>query len=224
MIAPQHLTDLELFRDVGSGVVPALAARAVPVSYGSGEVIFLAGTEPRGWFVVLEGQVRVVQGVGARQHVIHSEGRGGTLGEVPLFTGGRYPATAIAAEPTQCALFDRASLESAIAVCPEIAFVMTRRLALRTHALVMRLNERSALSVRARLAEFLLARASSTARRSFSVGMTQQQLAEELGTVREVVSREVRQLTRAGVLLSHGGGRFEVVDRSALQRVAIEGV
>lgn len=223
MISADVLAGLSLFQGVGPRAVSTLAARALAVTYGPGEIIFLAGNEPRGWFIVIDGLVRVVQGSGARQHVVHSEGPGGTLGEVPFFSGGKHPATGIAAELTRCALFDRASLESAIAECPEIAFVMTRRLALRTHALVMRLNERSAKSVRVRLVEYLVDRASQSPTPTFSIGMTQQDLAEELGTVREVVSREVRRLSDDGLIVSHGGGRYEVMDAVALQSIAVDG-
>jgi CRP-like cAMP-binding protein len=40
-----------------------------------------------------------------RAHVVHEEGPGGTLGEVPLFDGGGYPATAIAQAATRCAVY-----------------------------------------------------------------------------------------------------------------------
>ena len=218
MIPVQMLASLSLFRDVGPCVVPALARRAIGVTYPAGAVLFLAGAEPRGWFVVIEGLVRVVRGSGSRQHVVHTEGPGGTLGEVPLILGETHPATGIAVEPTRCALFDRAALESAIAECPEIAFLVTRRLAMRVRALVARLDERSSKSVRARLIDFLLERAAATKRKSVSVGMTQQQLAEELGTVREVVSREMRRLVREELILPLGGGRYRILDGGGLRR------
>jgi DNA-binding transcriptional regulator LsrR (DeoR family) len=41
--------------------------------------------------------------------------------------------------------------------------------------------------------------------------MTQLRLAEELGTVREVVSRELRELVRAGIVESLGGGRYRLI-------------
>jgi CRP-like cAMP-binding protein len=151
LIGRDALARLPLFDHAPPRMVEALAARGVEVSFAPDAVIFLAGSKPRGWFIVLEGLVRVVRGTGARQHVIHTEGPGGTLGEVPLITGDTHPATGIAAEPTRCALFDRASLEGGIAECPAIAFLLSKRLALRVQLLVSRLDERSAKSVRTRL-------------------------------------------------------------------------
>jgi CRP/FNR family transcriptional regulator len=217
VIPDDVLAGLPLFDGAGPGVVPALARRAVEVSFAPGTVLFLAGSQPRGWFIVLDGMVRVVRGSGPRQHVVHTETRGGTLGEVPLFGGAVHPATGIAAEPTRCALITRSALEGAIAECPEIAFLINRRLALRVRDLVARLDERVSRSVRDRLIAFLLERARSATRPIVSVGMTQQQLAEELGTVREVVSREMRRLAREQLIQSLSGGRYRIPDLARLR-------
>jgi CRP/FNR family transcriptional regulator len=218
VIAAERLANLPLLRAAPPAVVSALAKRAALVSAAPNEVLFLTNSESRGWWIVLEGKVRVVRGNGARQHVIHTEGPGGTLGEVPLVSGGTHPATAIASEPTACALLSRAALEAAIAEAPTIAFILAERLAERVRLLVDRLDVRSARGVQARLIEFFLAR--PTQRSSVSLGMTHQSLAEELGTVREVVSREIRALVKRGWIQALGGGRYRIVDRSALKRAA----
>jgi len=218
-ISPDELSALPLFDGASARAIEALARRAVEVSYTPGVVLFLAGSVPRGWYIVLDGCVRVVRGQGSRQHVIHTEGPGGTLGEVPLVGGGTHPATAIAAEPTRCALFTRPALEQAIAEAPSIAFIVARRLADRVRVLVDRLDDRSARSVQSRLIEFLLSRPKQRGG-GVSLGMTQQALAEELGTVREVVSREIRGLTRRGWIEALGGGRYRLANPAALRAAA----
>jgi CRP-like cAMP-binding protein len=220
MISVERLASLPLFAAESRDVVSALARRGVEARFEPNAVMFLAGSEPRGWYVVLEGRVRVVRGSGSRQHVVHTEGKGGTLGEVPLFGGGTHPATGIAAEPTQCALFSRAALEAAIGEAPAIAFIIARRLASRVRQLVDRLDERSARSVQSRLIEFLLTRP-TTGSSSITLGMTQQALAEELGTVREVVSREIRVLTRHGWIEALGGGRYRLVAVDDLRAASV---
>ncbi len=221
MIPVRQLADLPSFRELPPAVLEVLAASAITMRFVRDEVIFLAGSEPRGWYVVLEGRVRVVRGgTGERQHVVHTETVGGTLGEVPMFGGGTHPATGLAAEPTVCALFSRSALEGAIARCPAVAFVLLQRLAARARRLVDRLDERSARGVQARLGEFLLERHAAAGSLHISTGLTQQELAEELGTVREVVAREVRGLIRAGLIVSAGGGRYELRDIEQLRELA----
>lgn len=208
VITVETLAALELFEGVPRSVVAALAARAADVRFEPDAVMFLAGGTPRGWYVVIEGRVRIVRGQGARQHVVHTELPGGTLGEVPLFAGGAHPATAIVAEPTRCALFTLAALRGAMAEDEAVSLLLLRRLALRVRGLVERLNDRSSQSVQARLIAFLLNRPTIGPSGTISLEMTQQALAEELGTVREVVSRELRALCRKGLIESTGGGRY----------------
>ena len=211
-----ELRSLPLFADASPELVSALATRGTEIRFAASEVVFLTGSKPRGWFIVLDGEIRVVRGSRGRQHVVHTEGVGGTLAEVPLVEGGTHPATAIATTATRCALFTRDALESAIAEQPRIAFLLARRLAARVRGLVDRLDERSAHSVDARLVDFLVTLPQPKRASSISLGMTQQALAEELGTVREVVARKLRRLCQLGLLERSGAGRYRIPNRPAL--------
>jgi CRP/FNR family transcriptional regulator len=219
-VDPAVLSRLAPFRDAAPGVLAALASHAVTRRFARDEALFRAGSAPGGLYVVLDGRVRVVRGTGGRQHVVHTEGPGGTLGEVPLFAGGTYPATAIAAEPTTCALLTPAALRRAVADEPAVAFLLLGRLATRVRELVQRLDDRSTRRVTARVAEHLLARAGGASGARVSLGMTQGALAEELGTVREVVVRALAALRRQGAITALGGGRFAIADRAVLERAA----
>jgi CRP-like cAMP-binding protein len=204
------LEKLAPFKGVPAAVVGTFASHGVIVRYPAERVIFTEGSAPRGWYVVIEGKVRVVRGRGSRQHVVHTETAGGSMAEVPLFAGGTHPATGIASEPTTCALFTLKVIRAAMAESEDVSLMLLKRLALRVRTLVDRLDDRSAHGVRERLIEFLTQRATASPRGTFSVGMTQQRLAEELGTVREVVSRELRELHRARIVEALGGGRYRL--------------
>jgi CRP/FNR family transcriptional regulator, dissimilatory nitrate respiration regulator len=221
VLDPRILAALPLFRGAPPAAVQALARHAVERRYAMDQTIFTSGSAPVGLFIVLEGRVRVVRGREGRQHVIHMEEAGGTLGEVPLFAGGAYPAMAIAAEPTRCALLSRDAIHAAIAADPVVAFLLLERLALRVRGLVERLDRLALQSVRARLAAFLLTRSESSSG-SISLGMTQGELAEELGTVREIVVRGLQTLRRTGAIRSAGGGRIVILSRELLQQLADE--
>jgi CRP-like cAMP-binding protein len=127
-----------------------------------------------------------------------------------LFGGGTLPATAIAAEPTVCALFTVKVIRAAMAESEDVSLMLLKRLALRVRGLVDRLDDRSAQSVRVRPMDFMTHRAAASGRGTFSIGMTQYRLAEELGTVREVISRELQELKRAGVVEALGAGRYRL--------------
>jgi CRP/FNR family transcriptional regulator len=198
----------------------ALLERSIEKTYSAGEVLWIAGDTPAGMTLVVEGKVRIVRGSGGRQTAIHSGEAGSTLGEIPFFTRSTYPATAIAAEPTRCLIITHAAFDHALRVDPELAYVLLDRLSKRVKHLVERVGRLTSHGVTARLAQYLIERAGASTAPTFSLGMTQAELAEELGTVREVIVRALRQLKDAGAIASRASGRFAVVDPGLLREAA----
>lgn len=212
----------------------AMLQHSIERQFTTGEVLWSAGDRSEGVTLVLEGRVRIVRGSGGRQLVIHSGEPGATLGEVPFFTGGHYPATAIAAEPTRCLFLPEAAVRRAIAVDPALAFFFLKRLSQRIENLVERVDRLTVSSVQTRLAHFVLQRHQATIASlrsrtksgrgaAFSLGMTQTALGEELGTVREVVVRALRALRQSGAIESVGDGKYRVVNASILETLASAG-
>ena len=197
----------------------ALAARAFIRRYPAGRALWRAGEPITCLAIILEGRVRVVREEAGRQHVVHTEGVGGTLGEVPLFAGGNAPATAIALVPTRCLLLPRAALEAAIAAEPSVAWILLARLATRVRVMIARLDSLAFNSVSARLAGFLLTRVTQD-NRDVALGMTQTALAEELGTVREVVVRALRAFKSAGLIEQRGRATLTVTDIDGLRKIS----
>jgi CRP/FNR family transcriptional regulator, dissimilatory nitrate respiration regulator len=213
------LPGIELFRELGPSALRLVATRGVERRFTRGTRIFSRGTEPRGLMIVLSGRVRVVRESEGRGQVVHEEGVGGTLGEVPLFAGGGYPASAIAIESTRCLVLTREVVLAIVREDPRFALALLERLARRVRALVDRLDRLASHRVDARLAAFLLGRLATSRGTTFQLGMTQSELAEELGTVREVVVRELGRLRRRGVIRTHRDGRFVVLDAAALEGI-----
>lgn len=91
MIDPDVLLRIPLFARLNAGAIRELAARSTLRSFQADEVLWHAGAAPRGFFVIVQGAVKVVRTVHGRQHVVHVEGEGGTLGDVALFEAGRTP-------------------------------------------------------------------------------------------------------------------------------------
>ena len=114
MLAPAAIDAIALFRHLNAHARRALAERGELRRFSEGEMLWNAGDTAHGLHIVLEGEVRVVRIVGGRQHVVHTEGPGGTLGDVALFDGPTYPATAVASQPSVCAVFSREALQAAV--------------------------------------------------------------------------------------------------------------
>jgi len=212
------LRDLPSFRALPDASLAVLESFARARTFDAGDALFREGEPAHGIFVVMSGEVRVVRDSRGRRYVLHSERRGGTLGEAPVFDAGPYPASAIAASIV-CALYvDRASLERAVRLDPDLAFFFLARLGNRVRTLLERVDRLATAHVSTRLAGFLLEQAERSADRV--VAITQEALAEELGTVREVVVRALRELRERAVIRTVSRGRIEVIDFDALRASA----
>jgi len=197
MIDETLLDRVARFRDLNPRARRELAARSSQLRVKAGGTLWRAGDPPRGLVVLLTGRVRVIRSnPEGRRHVIHREGPGVVLGEVPLLDGGGYPGTAEAEVEVTAILVSPGALEAAIQADASFARVLMEGLARRVRHLVDRLDSLASVDVRSRLARHLLARAATGP--VFSLGMSQAHLAEELGTVREVVVRNLGALRRRG--------------------------
>jgi len=211
-----ELRALPLWSDVDDAALDALDAAGRVRAYAPDEVLWVVGSKPARLHVVLEGEVKIVRSAAGRRHVIHRGGPGATLGEVPLFSESGYPATAIAARRTRCLVVPRAELLAIVTRHPTLAAFLLEGMARRIRFLVVRLDQRTGSDVRGRLADYLLDRAAASRGEWFSLGLTQSELAEELGTAREVVVRTLRTLREGGGLESGPSARYRIVDPDRL--------
>lgn len=219
MIEPATIEGIAAFGQLNERARQELALRGGLRRFRPDEVLWRMGDQPRGLFVLLEGQVRVVRGTGGRQQVIHKEGPGGILGDVPLFGGGDYPATAIASTRCTALVLQRDAIRAAMHADPDLAFILLSRLAHRLREVIGRLDRLVASSVTSRLAGYLLARETEPGR-PFTLGGTQVEVAEELGTVREVIVRTMADLRLTGLIEPVGRGRYRIARRDGLINVA----
>ena len=196
-----------LFGTLEDEELRALGALAVERRLAREEVLFMAGEEARGLYVVVSGAVRAFRaGADGREQVIHTEGAGATLAEVPVFDDGTYPATAVADEDSVVLFLAKRDVRVVCLEHPKITLAALKMLAgrLRRHAELV-----EALSLREvgqRLAHLLLTEAAAHGERSksgisFDLVMTNAQIAARVGSVREVVSRALTRLQQDELIL-----------------------
>ena len=206
------------FPGASPAALAELSAGATERRLRAGATLFRAGTEAAGIWLVESGSVRVVRGRHGRPHVVHWEGADGALGEAAVFGDGRYPATAVAMAPTTCLFVARDALVRAMRADSTVALRLLNRLSGRVAALVERFDQATGQEIRERLRAWLTARSRLAGHGEFTLGLTQAQLAEELGTVREVVVRSLRSLVEDGAVRRVGRGRFQLTDRAAARQ------
>jgi CRP-like cAMP-binding protein len=217
-----------LFGELDEKTLAALAARAVERVYARDEILFIAGDEARGLYVVAAGAVRAFRaGLDGREQVIHVERAGATVAEVPVFDDGPYPSTVAAEEDATVVLFlDKRDVRRLALAHPEIGLAALKVMAGRLRRCAELVETLSLREVGQRLARFLLAEARTKGARDgkalrVRLQHTNQQIAARVGSVREVVSRALTRLQNDGLVRLEGRD-LTIPDERALSAFAGE--
>lgn len=218
--ALELLHRLPLFAQLSPQALQAVAARTVTRRVSRSEILFRRGDPCRGLYVIVSGTVQVYRATAdGREQVLHTEGAGQSLAEVPLFDGGPYPATARALEPGEVLFLERDAFEWLYLHHPEIARAIIRDLGRRLRRLISLLEKVSLQSVPARVAATVLERAETAGVLMdggvFTMGATQEKVARTLATTREGVSRALAELRRQKII-DQAGARLRVLDPQRL--------
>lgn len=220
------LRQLSLFADLEERHLTCLAERCVTRAVGAGHVLFATGDECRGLYIVETGRVRIYRtSPEGKEQVLQVEGPGRTVAELPLFDGGRYPASAVTLEESRLVFLPRAEFERLYRTQADVAQAVIRALGRRLRHLVQVTETLAFRDVAARLALLLAGYADrvgvpTDAGVELTLDRTQEELSLEIGTARESVSRAHRQLKRLGLIESLDGNRLHIPDVDRLRAMA----
>lgn len=197
----------------------ALAAevdrQAVPVCFGAGQVLFDVGQACQALPLVLAGTIRVVKRAGSGREIRLYQV---TPGEICIITlscllgAQEYAATGIADSDVSGLALPRplfmTLLEGHAPFRQRVFYLFAERLA----GLMQLVEEVAFRKLDQRLAGWLAAQGPLVQR-------SHQAIADDLGSVREIVSRLLRQFEEQG-WVRLGRERVEVLDAGALERLA----
>lgn len=200
-----------IFAELDGAVLARLAARCVPRTVGEGFTLFRAGDRCQGTYFVLDGQVRIYRtSPDGRQQTLTVQGAGSSVAEMPMFDGGPYPASGVTTAPSRLIYLPRAEFELAFRSDPDVAAAVVRALGRRMRHLVQLVETVAFRDVAARLAMLLADYAERLGtpegdNLALQLERTQDELATEIGTARESVSRALKQLQAKGLLRERRG-------------------
>jgi CRP/FNR family cyclic AMP-dependent transcriptional regulator len=186
--------------------IEALASHCAIRRLTKDEMLFNEGDPCEGLFVVQSGAIKVFKMADSgREQVLGIDRAGSTVAELPLFDGGNYPASAAAMEDSTLLFLPKREFLNLCRENSEVAFAVIRTLAWRYRYLTTLVEELSLKEVSHRLARFLRDRALEEGVRTrrgieFPLQETNQEIAAEIGTVRDLVSRNLRRFVDRGIL------------------------
>ena len=200
------LKSTALLSSLSEEEIRSLVSKVTMRHFAAGELLFSEGEPCRGLYIIAAGRVRIFKSsASGREQVLAVNGPGEAVAELPVFDGGNYPASVLALEATEIAFIAQQEFRGFCLEHPEVALKMLAAVGARLRRLVGIIEELSFTTVRQRLVAVLLKLAEGSGRKTargllVELPGTHLELAHQLGTVRELISRNLQRLQAEGLL------------------------
>jgi CRP/FNR family transcriptional regulator len=206
----EYLRNTPVLSGLSDGELDELVPLVVKRKLKDDTVIFHEGDPAAAFYLVKLGRVKIYKVASdGREQVLSILGDGQIFGDVPVFDGGPYPATAATMADTEIYQVKREDFEDFVRRHPEVALKLLRVLGQRLRQSMALVRDLSFKQVPHRLAGLLLRLGRDYGSESdkgtlIDMKLSRQEIAEIVGTSRETVTRELKKMEGAGMLLLEG--------------------
>jgi len=215
----QILKNVPLFAGLNESDLDDLMAIVRINEHPRGELLFSDGEEAAGFFIVLDGKVKVYklspEGKERILHVIHP---GGTFAEAAIFGEGLYPAYAEPLQASKLLFLPKDAFLALLRDNSRVSINMIAGLSKFLRQFANQIEDLTFKDVPSRLARYLMD-LSRGVKRTVVLPISKSQLASNLGTVSETLSRTLRKLSEDD-LISVSGKTVEIIDFDRLEELA----
>lgn len=220
------LQQCALFEGIPEQDRTALLGIATKRHFPKNRTLFSEGERAEGFYLLLSGRVKAYKiSPDGKEHILHIFGPGEPVGEVPVFSGSEFPAFAETLKQSELLYFPRSRFLGLASRQPQVLLNMLATLSMRLRKFTQKIEQLSLKEVASRLSEALLEMAGEPAgtkgkEEVIELRFTKGQLASQLGTTPETLSRTFQRMTRLG-LIRVEGKRVALLDRKALEGLAL---
>ncbi len=192
--------------DEGFGPLPpetlkALAASSIARRFPKNAVLINEGEQGDSLFIVLSGRLKVyASNEGGKEIVIDFHGPGECVGEMSI-DGSPRSASVVTTEATTCAIVSRAQFREFLHQHPDFALYLIGKLIQRARRATESMKSLALSDVYGRLIRLLNGLARNVdGKMVVSEKLTQQDIAERVGSSRDMISRLMKDLVAGGYL------------------------
>ena len=218
------ISQIPLFQNVEEQDLKKIREIAVDKFYDKGRTVFSEGDEGIGFYVVADGKVKIYKvSMDGKEQILHIYGPGSPFGEVAVFAGKNFPASAETLLKSHLLFLPRAAFVELISNNPSLCLNMLAMLSMRLRQFTLQVENLSLKEVPGRLASYLtyLAREQGT-EEMVALPVSKGQLASLLGTIPETLSRILGKMSASG-LITVDGNKIKLLDVPGLRDLAENG-
>jgi len=215
----QILKNIPLFAGLSEADLDDLMQIVRVSEHARGELLFSEGEKAVGFFVVLDGRVKVYKlSPEGKERILHVIQPGGTFAEAAIFGEGLYPAYAEPLQTSKLLFLPKEGFLGLLRDNSRIAINMIAGLSKFLRQFANQIEDLTFKDVPSRLARYLLD-LSRGREQAFDLPISKSQLASNLGTVSETLSRTLRKLSEDDLILV-AGKSVRILDFDRLEELA----
>jgi CRP/FNR family transcriptional regulator len=216
------LKQVPLFSGLTAEQYEELAMIITLQDYNRGQAIFAEGDAGTGFYVVMEGLVKIYKlSMEGKEQILHIFGPGEPFAEAAVFSGSTFPAHALALEKSRTIFIPRSAFIALIQTNPALAMNMLAALSMRLKKFAHLIEDLSLKEVPGRLAAHLLFLSSQQGDcATVKLNISKVQLASLLGTIPETLSRILTKFSKQGLINSEGA-QITILNRDGLEDLAM---
>jgi CRP-like cAMP-binding protein len=221
----EELKQADLFSRLETDELDHLVAIARARRLESGDILFSAGDRAKGFYVLLEGKIKLYKiSPDGKEYILRVVGDGQTFAEAAAFSDLAYPVFAESMSQCKVVYFDTGDFRNLIQKSPQLALNMIATMALLLQSLNQKIEDLSLREVAARLCRHLLSRGrrqqgEAKDGTTFQLETTKSALAASLGTISETLSRTFKKLQQRGIVHVDGSA-VTLLDCNQLEQIA----
>jgi CRP/FNR family transcriptional regulator len=200
------LSKIPFFSGLTSDQLSEIRRIAADRHFHKGELIFSDGDTAAGFYVVVEGMVKIFKvSSEGKEQIFHILGPGEPFGEVPMFSGKSFPASAQSLASSSLLFFPRKDFVELITANPSLSMNMLAFLSMRLRHFTIQVENLSLKEVPSRLASYLVYLAEEQGKTDqVELSISKGQLASLLGTIPETLSRIFAKMTADNLIRVEG--------------------
>lgn len=204
------LSSMPLFSELDQEQIRQVAEISKICRFKKNAMIFMEGESYRGFFVVLQGTVKVYRSSSSgKEAILHIIKPFNPFADVPLFEGGDYPVNAQALEDSTLLFFPKNEFTCLLEKNISISLKMLAGFAKRLREMTNKVKDLSEKEVINRLCSYLVSEVEQSGKQGLpepvvKLSVTKATIASYLGTITETLSRTFRKLEAENVIRVQG--------------------
>lgn len=219
LITHNLLRQFPLFNALSDGEITQIIHFVRTQTIAKDTCLYLDGETSDRLYFVLEGWFKAEKvSAEGRQLTLRFIGSGEVINELSIFSKADNAVSVIAMEDAQVFYFLQRDVEYCLREFPSFSRAVIEQFAIRIQHLLDQIENLSLHTVEQRLARFLLAQAEQNVWER-QLWITQTEIAARLGTVLDVVNRNLQKLVKDGVIEIHRN-HIIIIDRERLEMIA----